>query len=86
MNVLEYKPKQQIAVKFSEELQAGQYCILTLDYSANLSHTYNGFYNSSYTDKDGKRRYTQVLSKQLKNVMQRKSLCELRIVTACLFS
>lgn len=58
MTVLEYKPNQQIAVKFSEEQKAGQYIVLTLDYSANLSHTYDGFYNSSYTDKDGKKRYT----------------------------
>ncbi|XP_010731980.3 leucyl-cystinyl aminopeptidase isoform X2 [Larimichthys crocea] len=56
VTVLEYKPKQQIAVKFSEELKAGQTCVLTLDYSANLSHTYDGFYNSSYTDKDGNKR------------------------------
>ncbi|XP_065821852.1 leucyl-cystinyl aminopeptidase [Labrus bergylta] len=56
VTVLEYKPRQQIAVNFPEELKAGQYCVLTLDYSANLSHTYDGFYNSSYTDKDGKKR------------------------------
>ncbi|XP_044052711.1 leucyl-cystinyl aminopeptidase isoform X2 [Siniperca chuatsi] len=55
VTVLEYKPTQQIAIKFSDELKAGQYCVLTLDYSANFSHTYDGFYNSSYTDKDGKR-------------------------------
>uniref|UniRef100_A0A8C4IAP1 Leucyl/cystinyl aminopeptidase n=1 Tax=Dicentrarchus labrax TaxID=13489 RepID=A0A8C4IAP1_DICLA len=48
--------QQQIALNFSEELKAGQYCVLTLDYSANLSHTYDGFYNSSYTDKDGNKR------------------------------
>ncbi|XP_035021402.1 leucyl-cystinyl aminopeptidase [Hippoglossus stenolepis] len=53
VTILEYKPKQQIAVKLSAELKAGQYCVLTLDYTANLSHTYGGFYNSSYTDKDG---------------------------------
>ncbi|KAM7416423.1 hypothetical protein PAMA_018469 [Pampus argenteus] len=56
VTVLEYKPRQQIAVKFSEDLKAGQFCVLTLDYFANLSHTYGGFYNSSYTDKDGKKR------------------------------
>lgn len=56
VNVLEYKPKQQLAVKFSEDLPAGQYCVLTLDYFAALSHTYDGFYNSSYTDKDGNKR------------------------------
>lgn len=59
VTMLEYKPRQQIAVKFSEQLKVGQYCVLTLDYSANLSHTYDGFYNSSYTDKDGNKRYTQ---------------------------
>ncbi|XP_040010464.1 leucyl-cystinyl aminopeptidase [Xiphias gladius] len=56
VTVLEYKPRQQIAVKFSEELKAGQYCVLTMDYSATLSHTYDGFYNSSYSDKDGNKR------------------------------
>lgn len=56
VTVLEYKLNQQIAVKFSEDLQAGQLCVLTLDYSAVLSHTYDGFYNSSYTDTDGKKR------------------------------
>ncbi|KAM3611336.1 uncharacterized protein V6R79_016809 [Siganus canaliculatus] len=56
VTVLEYKPKDQIAVKFSDELKAGQYCTLTLDYSASLSHTYDGFYNSSYIDKDGNKR------------------------------
>ncbi|XP_028269982.1 leucyl-cystinyl aminopeptidase [Parambassis ranga] len=56
VTVLEYKPRQQLAVKLTEELKAGQYCVLTLDYSANLSHTYDGFYNSSYTDKEGNKR------------------------------
>ncbi|XP_029959852.1 leucyl-cystinyl aminopeptidase isoform X2 [Salarias fasciatus] len=54
--ILEYRNNEQIAVKFSEELQAGQRCVLTLDYSAALSHTYGGFYNSSYIDKDGNKR------------------------------
>uniref|UniRef100_A0A1A8S412 Leucyl/cystinyl aminopeptidase n=1 Tax=Nothobranchius rachovii TaxID=451742 RepID=A0A1A8S412_9TELE len=56
VTVLESKPRQQIAVKFEEELKVGQLCVLTLDYFANFSHTYDGFYNSSYTDKDGKKR------------------------------
>ncbi|KAK1893155.1 Leucyl-cystinyl aminopeptidase [Dissostichus eleginoides] len=56
VTVLEYLPRQQIAVQFSEDLKAGQSCVLTLEYSANLSHTYDGFYNSSYTDKDGNKR------------------------------
>ncbi|XP_019956595.2 leucyl-cystinyl aminopeptidase [Paralichthys olivaceus] len=53
VTILEYKPRQQIAIKFSAELKSDQYCVLTLDYSANFSQTYDGFYNSSYTDKDG---------------------------------
>ncbi|XP_034728390.1 leucyl-cystinyl aminopeptidase [Etheostoma cragini] len=56
VTVLEYQPKQQIAVQLSEEMLAGQYCVLTLDYSASFSHTYDGFYNSSYIDKDGNKR------------------------------
>lgn len=56
VTVLEYKPRQQIAVKFQEELKAGQHCVLTLEYFANLSYTYDGFYKSSYIDKDGNKR------------------------------
>lgn len=56
VTLLEFKPRQQIAVKFSEELKAGQQCVLSLEYSAKLSHTYDGFYNSSYSDKDGNKR------------------------------
>uniref|UniRef100_A0A8C7ZPB1 Leucyl/cystinyl aminopeptidase n=1 Tax=Oryzias sinensis TaxID=183150 RepID=A0A8C7ZPB1_9TELE len=53
VTVLQYKANQQIAVKFTEYLKVGQYCVLTLTYSANLSSTYDGFYSSSYTDKSG---------------------------------
>uniref|UniRef100_UPI0037E8A15A leucyl-cystinyl aminopeptidase n=1 Tax=Semicossyphus pulcher TaxID=241346 RepID=UPI0037E8A15A len=56
VTVLEYNPRHQIAVQFSEELKTGQFCVLTLEYSANLSHTYDGFYNSSYSDKNGNKR------------------------------
>uniref|UniRef100_A0A665WV37 Aminopeptidase n=1 Tax=Echeneis naucrates TaxID=173247 RepID=A0A665WV37_ECHNA len=49
VTVLEYKPRDQIAVKFSEKLKRGQHCVLTLEYSAKLSNTYDGFYNSSAT-------------------------------------
>uniref|UniRef100_A0A8C5CLL3 Aminopeptidase n=1 Tax=Gadus morhua TaxID=8049 RepID=A0A8C5CLL3_GADMO len=56
VTLLEYKPHQQVAVRFPEELKQGQRCVLTLDYHASLSSTYDGFYNSSYADKDGKKR------------------------------
>lgn len=57
VTVLEYKPREQIAIKFSKNLKAGQKCNLVLEYSASLSNNYNGFYNSSHTDKDGIKRY-----------------------------
>lgn len=56
---MEYKPWQQIAVSFPEDLKVGQVCVLTLDYAASLSHTYDGFYNSSYNDKTGAKRYAK---------------------------
>lgn len=56
VTILEYEPHQQIAVKLPEELKAGQKCVLTLDYAAELSHSYGGFYNSSYTDKEGNKK------------------------------
>lgn len=57
VKILEYKPREQIAIKFPKNLKAGQTCTLTLEYSADLSNTYDGFYNSSYTDKNGMKRY-----------------------------
>ncbi|XP_066509399.1 leucyl-cystinyl aminopeptidase-like [Hoplias malabaricus] len=55
VTILEYKPWQQIAIKFSDELQKGQY-VLNIEYSANLSNSYDGFYNSSYIDTSGIKR------------------------------
>lgn len=57
VKILEYKPREQIAIKFPKNLKAGQTCTLTLEYSADLSNSYDGFYNSSYTDKNGTKRY-----------------------------
>ncbi|KAL7836696.1 hypothetical protein AOLI_G00279800 [Acnodon oligacanthus] len=56
VNILEYKPWQQIAIKFSKELKKGEKYVLKIHYSANLSNSYDGFYNSSYIDTNGKRR------------------------------
>uniref|UniRef100_A0A8C9VML8 Leucyl/cystinyl aminopeptidase n=1 Tax=Scleropages formosus TaxID=113540 RepID=A0A8C9VML8_SCLFO len=53
---LEYQPWQQIALKFPEDLKKGQTYVLTMEYSANLSNSYSGFYNSSYVDKGGNKR------------------------------
>ncbi|XP_060740091.1 leucyl-cystinyl aminopeptidase [Tachysurus vachellii] len=56
VKLLEYEPWQQIAIKFSEELKKGQKYVLNMNYSANLSSSFDGFYNSSYTDTNGYRR------------------------------
>ncbi|KAJ8380417.1 hypothetical protein SKAU_G00011950 [Synaphobranchus kaupii] len=56
VNILEYKPWQQIAIKLPEDLKKGKSYVLTLEYNANLSTSYDGFYNSSYNDKNGVRR------------------------------
>ncbi|XP_060762990.1 leucyl-cystinyl aminopeptidase [Neoarius graeffei] len=56
VKILEYAPWQQIAIKVSEELKKGQKYVLNISYSANLSSSYDGFYNSSYTDTNGIRR------------------------------
>uniref|UniRef100_A0A9J8C0U7 Aminopeptidase n=2 Tax=Cyprinus carpio TaxID=7962 RepID=A0A9J8C0U7_CYPCA len=55
VHFLEYKPWQQIAFKFPEDLKKGQY-VLNITYTANLSSSYDGFYNSSYVDTNGIKR------------------------------
>uniref|UniRef100_A0A8C2C505 Leucyl/cystinyl aminopeptidase n=1 Tax=Cyprinus carpio TaxID=7962 RepID=A0A8C2C505_CYPCA len=55
VHVLEYKPWQQIAIKFPEDLKKGQY-VLNINYTAQLSNSYDGFYNSSYVDTNGTKR------------------------------
>uniref|UniRef100_A0A671RJY7 Aminopeptidase n=1 Tax=Sinocyclocheilus anshuiensis TaxID=1608454 RepID=A0A671RJY7_9TELE len=55
VHVLEYKPWQQIAIKFPEDLKKGQY-VLNINYTAKLSNSYDGFYNSSYVDTNGTKR------------------------------
>ncbi|XP_076854132.1 leucyl-cystinyl aminopeptidase [Brachyhypopomus gauderio] len=56
VKILEYKPWQQIAINFPENLNKGQRYVLTINYSANLSNSYDGFYNSSYVDTTGTKR------------------------------
>ncbi|XP_043095047.1 leucyl-cystinyl aminopeptidase isoform X2 [Puntigrus tetrazona] len=55
VHFLEYKPWQQIAIKFTEDLKKGRY-VLDINYTANLSSNYDGFYNSSYVDTNGIKR------------------------------
>lgn len=56
VKILEYKPWQQITIKFPEDLQKGVY-VLNIMYTANLSTSYDGFYISSYVDTTGTKRY-----------------------------
>ncbi len=58
VHFLEYKPWQQIAIKLPKDLKKGQY-VLDINYKANLSSSYDGFYNSSYVDTNGIKRYLQ---------------------------
>ncbi|XP_052411438.1 leucyl-cystinyl aminopeptidase isoform X2 [Carassius gibelio] len=55
VHFLEYKPWQQIAFKFPEDLKKGQY-VLKINYTASFSSSYDGFYNSSYVDTNGIKR------------------------------
>ncbi|KAJ8285500.1 hypothetical protein GJAV_G00027510 [Gymnothorax javanicus] len=56
VKLLEYKPWQQIAMKLPEGIKKGKSYVLTLEYNAGFSTSYDGFYNMSYSDKDGVKR------------------------------
>uniref|UniRef100_A0A8C6XE13 Aminopeptidase n=1 Tax=Naja naja TaxID=35670 RepID=A0A8C6XE13_NAJNA len=48
MMVLEHPPFEQIALISTEPLQVGQSYIISIEYSANLSDSFHGFYKSTY--------------------------------------
>ncbi|XP_041042586.1 leucyl-cystinyl aminopeptidase [Carcharodon carcharias] len=52
VQILEYLQHQQIAIKVNPKLLKGETHILNLEYSANLSDGFSGFYKSSYQDKN----------------------------------
>ncbi|XP_078070884.1 leucyl-cystinyl aminopeptidase [Mustelus asterias] len=52
VQILEYLPHRQIAIKLDSMLLNGETRILNLEYSANLSDGFSGFYKSSYQDKN----------------------------------
>uniref|UniRef100_A0A4W3JS40 Aminopeptidase n=1 Tax=Callorhinchus milii TaxID=7868 RepID=A0A4W3JS40_CALMI len=56
MNVLEFPPYEQIALQSIEPLGAGEKYIININYAANLSDGFYGFYKSSYKTQDGKTR------------------------------
>ncbi|OCU02290.1 hypothetical protein XELAEV_18008052mg [Xenopus laevis] len=53
--VLEYPPFEEIAIISPESLLKGKECLLTIQYAANFSSTYYGFYKIDYMDKSNKR-------------------------------
>uniref|UniRef100_A0A4W3JV94 Aminopeptidase n=1 Tax=Callorhinchus milii TaxID=7868 RepID=A0A4W3JV94_CALMI len=56
MNVLEFPPYEQIALQSIEPLGAGEKYVININYAANLSDGFYGFYKSSYKTQDGKTR------------------------------
>ncbi|XP_062985643.1 endoplasmic reticulum aminopeptidase 1 [Elgaria multicarinata webbii] len=53
VTVLEYPPFEQVALVASEPLQIGHNYIITIEYSANLSTNFHGFYKSTYRTPEG---------------------------------
>ncbi|KAM3844841.1 endoplasmic reticulum aminopeptidase 1 [Vipera latastei] len=56
MMVLEHPPFEQIALVSTEPLQDGQSYIISIEYSANLSESFHGFYKSTYRTLEGETR------------------------------
>ncbi|XP_028603764.2 endoplasmic reticulum aminopeptidase 1 [Podarcis muralis] len=53
VTVLEYPPYEQIALVATEPLQIEHKYIISIEYSANLSDSFHGFYKSSYRTPEG---------------------------------
>ncbi|XP_068941248.1 endoplasmic reticulum aminopeptidase 1 isoform X2 [Petaurus breviceps papuanus] len=53
LTVLEYTPRQQIALVADQPLQIGRGYIAAIEYTATLSDTLRGFYKSSYRTQKG---------------------------------
>ncbi|XP_043819667.1 leucyl-cystinyl aminopeptidase [Dromiciops gliroides] len=54
---LEYKFHEQIAIISPEALLEGHNYTLKIDYSANISNNYYGFYGMTYEDKNNEKKY-----------------------------
>ncbi|XP_069819057.1 leucyl-cystinyl aminopeptidase isoform X2 [Dendropsophus ebraccatus] len=52
--VLEYPTFEMIAVVLPDALEKGTECLLTVEYHANFSSSYYGFYKMSYSDENNK--------------------------------
>lgn len=53
LRVLEYPPREQIALLAPTPLEVGPSYIVVLDYAGNLSESFHGFYKSTYRTKEG---------------------------------
>ncbi|XP_061478755.1 endoplasmic reticulum aminopeptidase 1 isoform X2 [Rhineura floridana] len=51
--ILEYPPFEQIALVATEPLQIGHNYTISIEYSANLSDSFHGFYKSTYRTPEG---------------------------------
>lgn len=56
LRVLEHQPLEQVALLADQPLQAGHSYTLSIQYSANLSETFYGFYKSTYRTREGELR------------------------------
>uniref|UniRef100_G1RWG3 Leucyl-cystinyl aminopeptidase n=1 Tax=Nomascus leucogenys TaxID=61853 RepID=G1RWG3_NOMLE len=57
VEILEYAYHEQIAIVAPEALLAGHNYTLKIEYSANISSSYYGFYGFSYTDESNEKKY-----------------------------
>lgn len=56
LRVLEYPPREQIALLARTPLEVGLPYTVVLDYAGNLSESFHGFYKSTYRTKEGELR------------------------------
>ncbi|XP_008828764.1 leucyl-cystinyl aminopeptidase [Nannospalax galili] len=57
VEILEYPYHEQIAIVAPEALLPGHNYTLKIEYSANISNSYYGFYGITYTDKSNEKKY-----------------------------
>ncbi|XP_078070888.1 endoplasmic reticulum aminopeptidase 1-like [Mustelus asterias] len=53
LHLLEYPPFEQIALQAGVPLHSGNTYLINIDYIANLSESFHGFYKSTYKTQDG---------------------------------
>lgn len=61
VRLLRHPPREQLALLATEPLCAGHNYTLRIQYSANLSDSFHGFYKSTYRTQEGELRYLLVV-------------------------